>query len=171
MVPDFGPLAVNPASGVVLVGATPWVTNYNISLETTDMASAIAIARTVSERTGGLPNVQAMALRHEDSESCSATQHQLRLCSSTCMHLYMADCRLAANSCLIVAHWLALVLPDLPESQAVTTLLHLTVAFFATVYMALPCSCRDCLQSIGKRRAADGRGAERSEDAQSGERD
>ena len=73
--PDFGPSVVDPAAGVVLVGATPWVVNYNVCLQTTYMALARDIARAVSARSGGLPDVQAMALRHEDSEKFENAYH------------------------------------------------------------------------------------------------
>lgn len=49
-----------------MIGATPWITNYNILLDTKDMAQARNLARQISQRGGGLKNVQAMALRHEE---------------------------------------------------------------------------------------------------------
>ncbi|KMZ64340.1 Formimidoyltetrahydrofolate cyclodeaminase, Glutamate formimidoyltransferase [Zostera marina] len=64
--PDQGPSEVLPAKGVVLIGATSWVDNYNVPLWSTDMTIAKRIARKVSERGGGLPSVQAMALTHGD---------------------------------------------------------------------------------------------------------
>ncbi|KAL4457779.1 hypothetical protein ABPG75_012644 [Micractinium tetrahymenae] len=64
--PCFGPLTAPARSGVCCVGASPWIVNYNVLLHAKDMAAAAAIARAVSERGGGLPAVQAMALRHED---------------------------------------------------------------------------------------------------------
>jgi glutamate formiminotransferase len=48
------------------VGAGSWITNYNVLLLDSDMAAARAVARAVSERGGGLPGLQAMALRHAD---------------------------------------------------------------------------------------------------------
>lgn len=66
MQPDFGPASAPPKSGIVVVGACPWVMNYNVPLVSTNLEKAKQIARKVSERGGGLPNVQAMALLHGD---------------------------------------------------------------------------------------------------------
>lgn len=62
--PDFGPPEARPATGAVAVGACPWVANYNVPLRCDDLKLATRIAKAVSERGGGLPCVQAMALRH-----------------------------------------------------------------------------------------------------------
>jgi glutamate formiminotransferase len=67
MQPDFGPASAPPKSGIVVVGACPWVMNYNVPLVSTNLEKAKQIARKVSERGGGLPNVQAMALLHGDN--------------------------------------------------------------------------------------------------------
>lgn len=65
MQPDFGPRLAPPSSGIVVVGACPWVMNYNVPLvSTTDLDKGKRIARKVSERGGGLADVQAMALLH-----------------------------------------------------------------------------------------------------------
>lgn len=64
--PSFGPAVPADASGVCCVGAVPWVLNYNILLDTHDMAAAKQAARAVSQRAGGLPSVQAMALQHAE---------------------------------------------------------------------------------------------------------
>jgi len=65
-VPDFGPTAVPPESGVCCVGACGWIINYNVLLGTHDMALARQVTRAVSQRAGGLPSVQAMALKHAE---------------------------------------------------------------------------------------------------------
>uniref|UniRef100_A0A0D3GC36 glutamate formimidoyltransferase n=1 Tax=Oryza barthii TaxID=65489 RepID=A0A0D3GC36_9ORYZ len=52
------------SKGVVVVGATGWVDNYNVPVRTGDVEAARRIARAVSERGGGLPSVQAMGLAH-----------------------------------------------------------------------------------------------------------
>ena len=44
--------------------AGPWVSNVNCKLQSADLPLAKAIARSVAERHGGLPGVQAMALLH-----------------------------------------------------------------------------------------------------------
>ncbi|CAM6109051.1 unnamed protein product [Calypogeia fissa] len=66
LLPDYGPSKANPRTGVVVVGATPWVMNYNVPIASTDLTIGKMIARKVSQRGGGLPEVQAMALLHGD---------------------------------------------------------------------------------------------------------
>jgi len=74
LTPDFGPSSPAPESGVVCIGAVPWVINFNLLLvperdaEEADASfeAVRKIARTVSERGGGLPCVQAMALHHSE---------------------------------------------------------------------------------------------------------
>lgn len=62
--PDEGPSRATPAKGVMLVGATQWVDNYNVPIFTNDIAAVRKISKRVSGRGGGLPSVQAMALAH-----------------------------------------------------------------------------------------------------------
>ncbi|EAY99421.1 hypothetical protein OsI_21392 [Oryza sativa Indica Group] len=62
--PDAGPERSPRSKGVVVVGATGWVDNYNVPVRTGDVEAARRIARAVSERGGGLPSVQAMGLAH-----------------------------------------------------------------------------------------------------------
>ncbi|KAK9152599.1 hypothetical protein Sjap_000079 [Stephania japonica] len=62
--PDSGPSQAVQSKGVVVVGATRWVDNYNVPISSTDMSVARRIARRVSGRGGGLQSVQAMALAH-----------------------------------------------------------------------------------------------------------
>ncbi|WCJ30651.1 transferases folic acid binding [Euphorbia peplus] len=64
--PDEGPSQVSEAKGVVLIGATRWVDNYNVPVLTTDVAAVRRIAKRVSGRGGGLASVQTMALTHTD---------------------------------------------------------------------------------------------------------
>ncbi|CAM8949812.1 unnamed protein product [Rhodiola kirilowii] len=64
--PDEGPALVAPNKGVVVIGATPWVDNYNVPVLTSDLTAARRLAKRVSARGGGLPKVQAMALTHGD---------------------------------------------------------------------------------------------------------
>eukprot|EP00747_Dinoflagellata_sp_TGD_P119566 gnl/TRDRNA2_/TRDRNA2_173036_c1_seq2.p1 gnl/TRDRNA2_/TRDRNA2_173036_c1~~gnl/TRDRNA2_/TRDRNA2_173036_c1_seq2.p1 ORF type:complete len:351 (+),score=55.63 gnl/TRDRNA2_/TRDRNA2_173036_c1_seq2:40-1053(+) len=69
--PDFGPQDLDPRHGAVVVGAVPWVVNYNLLVvadglsEAELMARCRRVARATSERGGGLPSVQTMALPHE----------------------------------------------------------------------------------------------------------
>ncbi|KAF4389350.1 hypothetical protein G4B88_006409 [Cannabis sativa] len=48
--------------GVIVIGATRWVDNYNVPVFCTDLLAIRRIAKGVSGRGGGLPWVQAMAL-------------------------------------------------------------------------------------------------------------
>ncbi|CAK9151374.1 unnamed protein product [Ilex paraguariensis] len=65
--PDKGPAHAVQAKGVVVIGATRWVDNYNIPIFSTDFATVRQIAKRVSGRGGGLPSVQSMALAHGES--------------------------------------------------------------------------------------------------------
>lgn len=62
--PDEGPPRAVMRKGVVVIGATEWVDNYNVPIFSTDMAAVRRIAKRVSGRGGGLPSVQSMALAH-----------------------------------------------------------------------------------------------------------
>lgn len=65
--PDFG--SINPvqnSKGVLTLGATKWVDNYNVPVNCSDIELVKRIARLVSERGGGLELVQAMGLVHKD---------------------------------------------------------------------------------------------------------
>ncbi|KAL4363663.1 hypothetical protein GQ457_04G005410 [Hibiscus cannabinus] len=64
--PDAGPAQVSPTKGVILIGATHWVANYNVPVLSTDIAAVRRMAKQVSERGGGLPSVQAMGLAHSN---------------------------------------------------------------------------------------------------------
>ncbi|KAI0488015.1 hypothetical protein KFK09_027838 [Dendrobium nobile] len=66
--PDNGPSQVDPARGVVVVGATRWVSNYNVPVRSTDINAVRQIAKRVSGRGGGFESVQALALAH--GEDC-----------------------------------------------------------------------------------------------------
>ncbi|MCO5614326.1 hypothetical protein L7F22_068604 [Adiantum nelumboides] len=64
VVADFGPKFASQKSGVVVVGACPWIANYNIPILSSNLKTGRRIAKSVSTRGGGLPAVQAMALLH-----------------------------------------------------------------------------------------------------------
>ena len=66
MKPDAGPIQASPAKGVIVIGASHWVANYNVPVFSTDVAAVHRIAKQLSERGGGLPSVQAMGLAHGD---------------------------------------------------------------------------------------------------------
>jgi len=74
---DYGPDVIPEETGFAMVGAVPWVCNYNVPLifsgiegvdsETLSkeaLAFGRVVARRVSGRGGGLPMVQSMALPH-----------------------------------------------------------------------------------------------------------
>ncbi|XP_057509679.1 uncharacterized protein LOC130792217 isoform X1 [Actinidia eriantha] len=62
--PDEGPAYTVQGKGVVVIGATPWVDNYNVPIYSADIAAVRRIAKRVSGKGKGLPSVQAMALAH-----------------------------------------------------------------------------------------------------------
>lgn len=62
--PDFGPCDIPPKYGCIALGAAPWITNFNVLLDSRNLQLGKTIAAAVSERGGGLPKVQAMALLH-----------------------------------------------------------------------------------------------------------
>ncbi|KAK9682381.1 hypothetical protein RND81_10G069800 [Saponaria officinalis] len=64
--PDEGPSQADQSKGIIVVGTTKWVGNYNVPVFSTNISAVREIAKRVSERGGGLPSVQAMALAHGD---------------------------------------------------------------------------------------------------------
>ncbi|XP_074284933.1 formiminotransferase cyclodeaminase-like protein [Silene latifolia] len=66
LAPDEGPSQADSSKGVVVIGTTKWVDNYNVPVFSTNISAVRGIAKHVSERGGGLPAVQAMALVHEE---------------------------------------------------------------------------------------------------------
>lgn len=64
--PDFGPSKLHPRGGAVAVGARKPLIAFNINLRTDDLPTAIRIATTIRESTGGMPAVQAMGVLLEN---------------------------------------------------------------------------------------------------------
>jgi len=63
--PDFGPEVPDQRRGITVCGATGYVLNFNIALETTDLQEAMQIAKAIrGSNTGGLPGVESMAYEH-----------------------------------------------------------------------------------------------------------
>ncbi|XP_049905007.1 formiminotransferase N-terminal subdomain-containing protein isoform X2 [Epinephelus moara] len=63
--PDMGPQPLK-RFGLTGVGASPYVMNCNVTIDTQDIAMGRSIARAIRESTpGGLPGVQVLALPHE----------------------------------------------------------------------------------------------------------
>lgn len=65
--PDVGPAQAAQAKGVVVIGSTRWVDNYNVPIFSSNIAAVRRIAKRVSGRGGGLPSVQAMALAYGEN--------------------------------------------------------------------------------------------------------
>ena len=63
--PDTG--TFDPRCGLTGVGAAPYMSNFNISLETSDMRLAERVVRTIRSSTGGFPGVSAMAFPHHNN--------------------------------------------------------------------------------------------------------
>lgn len=106
LAPDVGPREADPCHGAAVVGAVPWVTNYNLLLtgqgldQTELMSRCRRIARLTSARGGGLQAVETMALPHEkgvevacnllDTAATSAPNvrsHVLELADAEGLHL------------------------------------------------------------------------------------
>ena len=60
--PDYGPRRPHPTAGATAVGARPFLIAWNVQLDTRDIAIARDLARSIRERDGGLPGVQALGL-------------------------------------------------------------------------------------------------------------
>ncbi len=60
--PDYGPPVMHPTAGATVVGARLPMVAFNVYLEAISVEKAKAIARSVRERSGGLPRVQAIGL-------------------------------------------------------------------------------------------------------------
>jgi glutamate formiminotransferase len=61
--PDYGPPALDPAAGAVLVGARPPLVAFNVNLRAADAEIAQEIAAVVREAGGGFPGVRALGLQ------------------------------------------------------------------------------------------------------------
>jgi len=62
LAPDFGPSALDPAAGGVIVGARRPLIAFNVNLRSDDVEVARAIAALVRETGGGFPGVRALGL-------------------------------------------------------------------------------------------------------------
>ncbi|OGR96702.1 MAG: glutamate formimidoyltransferase [Elusimicrobia bacterium RBG_16_66_12] len=63
--PDFGPNRIHPTAGAVAVGARQQIVNFNLNLDTADMAAGKDIARRVRASGGGLPAVRGKEIALE----------------------------------------------------------------------------------------------------------
>ncbi|CAH9099630.1 unnamed protein product [Cuscuta europaea] len=64
--PDEGPNQAVQSKGIIVIGATGWVDNYNIPVFSNDINVVRRIAKRASGRGGGLTSVQSMALCHTE---------------------------------------------------------------------------------------------------------
>ena len=62
MIPDAGKFVSR--YGITGVGAAPYMSNFNISLDTQDMAVGKKVLKNIRERTGGLVGISGMAFPH-----------------------------------------------------------------------------------------------------------
>ena len=63
--PDFGPAHPHPTAGAIVIGARHPLIAYNILLNTSNLAIAQAIAKTIRTSSGGLPAVKALGMKLE----------------------------------------------------------------------------------------------------------
>lgn len=63
--PDFGPNRIHPTAGAVAVGARRQIVNFNLNLDTADMAAGKDIAKRVRASGGGLPAVRGKEIALE----------------------------------------------------------------------------------------------------------
>lgn len=95
--PDFGPNRIHPTAGAVAVGARNQIINFNLNLDTHDMAAGKDIAKRLRASGGGLPAVRAkeieLAARKQVQISTVLTDYQ-----TTPMKRVLDECaRLAAE--------------------------------------------------------------------------
>ena len=60
--PDLGGPALHPTAGAVIVGARKLLVAFNVNLNTSDLNTAKAIAKSIRGRNGGFPGVKALGL-------------------------------------------------------------------------------------------------------------
>ncbi len=93
--PDFGSARIGPA-GAVAVGARPPLVAYNITLDSSDLSIARAIARTIRESSGGLPAVQARGFLTADPRVVQVSMNLLDL-RRTPLHVVFERVRVEAE--------------------------------------------------------------------------
>ena len=70
--PDFGPNHIHPSAGAIACGARQQIVNFNLNLDTADMAAGKDIAKRVRASGGGLP-----AVRGKEIELAARKQVQI----------------------------------------------------------------------------------------------
>jgi glutamate formiminotransferase len=78
--PDFGPNKIHPTAGATAVGARQQIVNFNLNLDTHDMAAGKDIAKRVRASGGGLPCVRGkeidLAMRQQVQISTVLTDYK-----------------------------------------------------------------------------------------------
>lgn len=62
--PDEGPTEIDPSKGLITIGASMWVGTCNVPIHSDDIELVKHVARSISEKGGGLPSVQAIGVAH-----------------------------------------------------------------------------------------------------------
>ena len=77
IIPDCGKF--DPRFGITGVGAAPYMSNFNISLDTQDMAVGVKVLKNIRERSDGLVGVSGMAFPHAGGieVACNVDMFQL----------------------------------------------------------------------------------------------
>ena len=94
--PDFGPRFWDESVGVALIGARGPLIAFNLLLETSEVAVARSIARTVRESGDGLPGVQALGVGLESRGCAQVSTNVLDFQSTSIYELHEAVCAEAA---------------------------------------------------------------------------
>ena len=75
--PDLGEFS--PQRGVTGAGAAPYMSNFNLSLDTASTRLGRAVLANIRERSGGLPGVSAMAFPHQQGLEVACNVDMFRL--------------------------------------------------------------------------------------------
>ncbi|KAF3320611.1 formimidoyltransferase-cyclodeaminase [Carex littledalei] len=76
VIPDEGPTEINPSKGLITVGASTWVGTCNVPIHSGDIELVKHVARSISEKGGGLQSVQAIGVAHGEG-SCEVACYLL----------------------------------------------------------------------------------------------
>mmetsp|Transcript_57116 Transcript_57116/g.92424 ORF Transcript_57116/g.92424 Transcript_57116/m.92424 type:complete len:320 (-) Transcript_57116:435-1394(-) len=82
--PDYGPADASPKNGITVCGASEYVLNYNIAVDTQDLTACRDIAKAIRATSdGGLQGVEAMAYTHAGPKSSWLVEVACNLKAST----------------------------------------------------------------------------------------
>jgi glutamate formiminotransferase/glutamate formiminotransferase/formiminotetrahydrofolate cyclodeaminase len=81
--PDFGPTALHPTAGAVMIGARKVLVAYNVFLDTDDVTVARRIAKEIRESAGGFPALQALGFLVDGKAQVSMNLLNIDLTSPT----------------------------------------------------------------------------------------